>query len=173
MVVLNLIAKKSALVFLLGAVFLMGFLASIVTSNIENLTIENITNLSFFTPKEVKSPFNHVKQDQIHVYEDRIVIDIQGASWAEFTDTNSMDPVIDIEANSIEITPVSTDDVHVGDIIAYKPKDFKGYLIHRVINISEDNQGWYATVKGDNLKNPDPEKVRFDQITGVLVGIIY
>lgn len=171
--VLDTILKRSALVFFLGAVFLTGFLANFVYSNIENFDVENPLSLSLFTPKEVNSPFNHIKQDQIHVYEDRIVIDIQGASWAEFTDTNSMDPVIDADANSIEITPVSTADIHVGDIISYKPENFNGYLIHRVIDINEDNDGWYAIVKGDNLKNPDPEKVRFEQISGVLVGVIY
>jgi len=171
MSILDFIGKKSVAVLLLTAVFLTGFLASFVYSNIESF--ENLSYSGLFQPAEANSPFNHVKQEQIHVYEDRIVIDIQGASWAEFTDTNSMDPVLDIEANSIEITPVSTDDVHIGDIISYKPEDFNGYLIHRVINVSEDSEGWYATVKGDNLTNPDPGRVRFEQIEGVLVGIIY
>ncbi len=172
MKLLNFLFRKS-MVFLLFAFFLMGFISSFVYSNIESFDKERPLSLSMFQPKEASSPFNHIAKEQIHVFDDKIVIDIKGASWAEFTDTNSMDPVLDAESNSIEVAPVSASDVHVGDIISYKPNDFDGYLVHRVVNINEDEQGWYCTVKGDNLKNPDPVKVRFEQISGVLVGIIY
>ena len=84
-----------------------------------------------------------------------------------------MDPFIDAEANSFEIKPGNESDIKVGDIISYKPSDYSGMIVHRVIKIGMDEQGWYATVKGDNLKSPDPDKVRFSQINGVLVGIIY
>ena len=124
-------------------------------------------------PKDIPSPYDHIKKEQVHVYTDKIVIDIEGASWAEFTDTDSMDPLLDIEANSFEIKPDSYEDIHVGDIISYSSEYADGLIVHRVVETGEDKQGWYCRVKGDNLSSVDPGKIRFDQINGILVGVIY
>ena len=124
-------------------------------------------------PPEIPSPADRIKDEQIHVYQDRIVIDLKNAEWAGFTDTNSMDPVIDIEANAIEIIPKSEDEIQVGDIISYKSNYADGTIIHRVIEIGQDNYGWFCRVKGDNLASPDPGKVRFPDIERVVVGILY
>ncbi len=117
------------------------------------------------------SPYDRIAPEQIHVFPDRIVIDLPNASWAVFSDTNSMDPVIDIEGNSLEITPASPEDVHVGDIISYREGDI--YIVHRVIETGRDESGWFCITKGDNSPIPDPLKVRFKDITGIVVGIFY
>ena len=121
--------------------------------------------------REVNSPADRLSEDDVRVYEDKVIIQVKNPKWASFTDTNSMDPVIDAEANAIEIIPESEGDVQKGDIIAYKLDD--GIIIHRVNNIGDDEDGWFCTLKGDNNPIEDPEKVRFDQITGVVVGILY
>jgi hypothetical protein len=36
-----------------------------------------------------------------------------------------------------------------------------------------DKEGWYAVTKGDNTGMNDPDKVRFEQIKFVLVGVLY
>ena len=46
-------------------------------------------------------------------------------------------------------------------------------IVHRVVRTGYDRNGWYAIAKGDNIEQPDPDKIRFDQINGVLVAIIY
>ena len=121
---------------------------------------------------ERSSPFDRVKEDQIEVYDDKIVINLKNAEWAKFTDTNSMDPVIDAGANAIEIRPVSEEDVHVGDIISYD--DGNGdIIIHRVADIGNDQYGWYAITKGDNAPTADAGKVRFYQVERVVAVIIY
>ena len=84
-----------------------------------------------------------------------------------------MDPVIDKGANSIEITPSSSEVIAVGDIISYKSAYASGTIIHRVIEKGEDEQGVYFIVKGDNNSAADPGKIRFDQVQGVLVAVIY
>lgn len=119
------------------------------------------------------SPYDHVKQEQIKVFRDRVVIYIDNATWAQFTDTNSMDPIIDIGANSIELRPKSANDIHLGDIISYKSNLIEGIIIHRVVDVSEDKDGPYFITKGDNNIIRDPEKVRFDQVHGVVIGVIY
>lgn len=156
---------------LLGFIGFLGiWLASGIMANSERPASLNIFD-SF--NKERQSPSDWIKENQIHVYEDRIVIDLEGAVWSRFTDTNSMDPLFDKGSNGIEIIPESADDINIGDIISYKSEYASGIIIHRVIDKGEDEQGVYFTVKGDNNGAADPGKIRFEQIEGVLVGILY
>ncbi|MFH1064634.1 MAG: signal peptidase I [Candidatus Woesearchaeota archaeon] len=119
------------------------------------------------------SPSDHIKENQIHVYDNNIVLDVKGASWAAFTDTNSMDPFFDETANSIEIRPASSAEVNPGDVISYRSSITDGLIVHRVISKGVDSAGDFFIVKGDNNPMQDPEKIRFNQIHGVLIGIIY
>ncbi len=121
----------------------------------------------------LSTPSDRVSEDNIHVYDDRIILDIQNASWASFTPTHSMEPLISDKAHGIELKPKSPAELEVGDVISYKSDFVAGLVIHRIIKIDFDDNGWYAIVKGDNNAEQDPGKVRFDQINGVLVGIIY
>lgn len=126
---------------------------------------------SFFGGKELSSPSDWVKEEQIRVYENGIILDVKNASWANFTDTNSMDPLIDEQVNAIEILPEDADQINAGDIISYKTK--YGIIIHRVIEKGEDEEGIYYIVKGDNNRLRDPFKVRFEDVKGVVVAIVY
>ena len=119
---------------------------------------------------ELMSPSDSIKESQIHVYEKRIVIDID-AQWARIMDTNSMEPFLDKGANALQIIPKSKEDIHIGDVISYQSEN--GIIIHRVIAIEEDEEGIYYTLKGDNNELPDPVKVRFSDILRKLVGVLY
>jgi hypothetical protein len=119
------------------------------------------------------SPSDHVAEENIHVFNDRVVLDIPGATWASFTDTNSMDPFFDESSNSIELKPASADDIKVGDIISYSSSLTSGLVVHRVIQKGVDDSGVFYIVQGDNNPSRDPEKVRFGQVHGVLVAVIY
>jgi hypothetical protein len=122
---------------------------------------------------EKNSPSDWVSESQIKVTRDRVVVELPDAVWATFTDTNSMDPVIDSGANALEIVPTSPGQIRAGDIVSYESNLVEGTIIHRVLETGEDSQGWFATMKGDNLSQPDPEKVRWEQIRRVVVAIIY
>lgn len=123
--------------------------------------------------KEKPSPQDWIKENQIHVYSDKIVIDLANARWAKFTDTNSMDPVFDKGSNALQIIPTSAEQLAIGDIITYQSSYLNDAIIHRIINIGQDDLGWYAIAKGDNNDSPDPEKIRFTQVKKVLVGVLY
>ena len=129
--------------------------------------------LAIGTPVEINSPHDRIKESQIHIHQDKIIIDIEGASWASYADTNSMDPVLDYGANGLELKPKSEDDLFIGDIVAYESKITNELIIHRIVDIKEDSQGKYFILKGDNNITKDPEKVRFSQIKYMLIGIIY
>lgn len=122
---------------------------------------------------EKPSPKDRISQDQIKIYKDKVVLDIQNVLWAKIADTNSMDPIIDSNAHVLQIKPKSEQELQIGDIITYYHIKSGHNVIHRIIEISQDENGWYALTKGDNNKLPDSEKVRFAQIKKVLIGIIY
>ncbi len=117
------------------------------------------------------SPGDHIKEDQIKVFDDKIELNIPHAVWSRFSNTNSMDPFLDEGSNGLEIIPASEDQIQVGDIISYQLKE--DVIIHRVIKIDHDENGTFYIVKGDNNPVQDPGKVRFNQIKGILIGIIY
>jgi hypothetical protein len=161
---------------LIKAALLFGFIGTLMVwlaSGISN--IEKPASLNIFDSfsNEKHSPSDWVKENQIHVYNDKIVIDIEGAMWSRFTDTNSMDPMFDKGSNGIEIIPESAEQVGVGDVVSYKSEYADGVIIHRVIEKGQDEKGDYFIVKGDNNNSADPGKIRFNQIEGVLVGILY
>ena len=120
---------------------------------------------------EIQSPSDWIKEEQIKVYNDRVILNIKNSSWARFTNTNSMDPFLDEESNAIEIIPVDPTEIQAGDIVSYKITE--ATIIHREIERGEDREGVYYILKGDNNSLKDPVKVRFNQITGVVVAVIY
>jgi hypothetical protein len=168
--------SKIRLFIIVLAVFSLGWLLNTALTNFVYYDVEKPLNIGFATfssSPELLSPSDHVKESQIHVYEDRIIIETEGASWAAFTDSNSMDPFLDETSNSIEIKPEDPDDIDPGDIISYRSGITGDLIVHRVISKGEDESGVYYIVKGDNNPAQDPEKIRFEQINGVLIGIIY
>lgn len=123
-------------------------------------------------PQERPSPSDWVKETQIEMKPDGVTIHINNPQWAILADTNSMDPVFDTGSHLLQFFPTSKDEIHVGDIISYdSPLGFS--IVHRVIEINSDSDGWYAITKGDNNPGPDPWKIRYEWITRVTFGIIY
>lgn len=122
------------------------------------------------SPEKI-SPSDWIKQDQIKVYSNKIVIDLENATWASFTNTNSMDPFIDENTHAIEVLPESPNLIEVGDVISYRT-DY-GTIIHRVVEKGQDLEGVYYIVKGDNNPLQDSIKVRYSDIKGVVVAVIY
>ena len=119
------------------------------------------------------SPFDHVKTNQVKVLQHKVEIDMKNVMWWNIADTNSMDPLIDIGTTALSVKPQSEQNIHVGDVAFYQSLVANRAIVHRVINISSDDLGWYSKFKGDNLEKVDPEDVRFKEIIGVLIGIIY
>ncbi len=149
-------------------IFVLGF----TVSELRSAVIDSMT------PDDLPSPSDHITEDRIHVYNDSVYLDIEGVQWSSFTDTKSMEPILDYNSNALQIIPQSPDEIHIGDIVSYQTprterKVGNSLIIHRVIEIGTDSKGWYAITKGDNLKRPDPDKVRFSQIRKVLFAIIY
>ena len=86
--------------------------------------------------------------------------------------TGSMRPTLDGETLVFEHSINSSSEVHVGDIISYNRSDSDAFIIHRVIKIGNDSQGWFAVMKGDNNYYADG-KIRESQLRHKVDGVIY
>ena len=163
--------KKTILVLILTMVFLLGFLSSYALNYYsfnENNEIPYLPSKNY----EKLSPQDYVKEDQIQVLKDRIIIYVKDATWSKYADTNSMDPLLDSGANGLEIE-ADCSKLKEGDVVAYEPSWTQGLIVHRITKISQDNEGVYFKLKGDNSTISDPEKVRCSQIKYQLIGVIY
>jgi len=152
------------------------FIGALIVDFTDYGGIERPFNFALSSINNDFSPADRVKESQIKVYNDKVVIEIPNAKWAKFAPTNSMTPFFDEGSNAIQIIPESPDQIEKGDIISYESlrEETKGIIIiHRVIEKGIDEDGVYFIAKGDNNPQPDPEKIRFNQIKRVLVGIIY
>lgn len=123
-------------------------------------------------PVERNSPSDWIKESQIEMRSDGVFIKLNKPQWAILADTNSMDPVFDSESHLIQEVPLAASEINVGDIVSYEsPLGFS--IVHRVIEIGNDEEGWYAILKGDNNPQPDPWKIRFDMVRRVTVMVVY
>lgn len=155
--------KNKAFYFsLLAMFFILGWFLNSVSLNIHE-------EKPFFGDEERLSPYDRIKENHLQLFPDKLVINFQNIQLAHYTDTNSMDPLLDEHAIGLEIIPIAEDDIHVGDVVAYQLGN--DMIAHRVISIDEDALGWYAMLKGDNSERL--EKVRFEQVRYVLVGVLY
>ena len=118
-------------------------------------------------------PLDRIKQENIKIYNKRVIINVDNAILARFTDTKSMEPVLGKDTNAIEIVPHNITEIKEGDIISYRSALINATIIHRVVEKSMDENGIYLRTKGDNLDYIDPEKIRQEQIERVVVGILY
>ena len=84
-----------------------------------------------------------------------------------------MDPLIDTGSTALSVKPKDENGIRNGDVAFYQSQLIDSVIVHRVIETNNDQKGWYSRFKGDNLYEPDPELVRFPQIEGVLIGVIY
>ena len=119
------------------------------------------------------SPADYLGDSQIRVYKDRVIINVENVKWAGFADTKSMLPVINKDSNALQIEPVCPSQIQIGDIVSYKSKYADGIIIHRVIDMAQDNEGVYFVLKGDNNPTADPGKIRCDQIQRKVIGVLY
>jgi signal peptidase I len=118
----------------------------------------------------VATPSDWIEEEDILLYDDRIVLNIKNATVSNYVATGSMRPVFDEGANGIRVVPSSEDDIEVGDIVSYGYND--GLIVHRVVEKGQDKNGVYFVVQGDNSLVNDG-KIRFEDIEYVTIGVLY
>jgi len=83
--------------------------------------------------------------------------------------SGSMEPAIPI-GSIVIIKDASAQDVRVNDVLAFKTEGTN--VIHRVIEITNEDSTLYFKTKGDANEDPDPGLVGEDQIMGKLLLVI-
>ncbi|HLD33154.1 MAG TPA: hypothetical protein VJB66_00385 [Candidatus Nanoarchaeia archaeon] len=119
------------------------------------------------------SPSDWIVREDIDVAANRVTVEIDEPVLTHFANTNSMDPVLDELSNGVEVKPEKAEDIHVGDVIAYFSYYSRQFIVHRVVKLGYDDEGWYAIARGDNQLYNDPGKIRWEQVEGVTVGLLY
>jgi len=137
------------------------------------LLIDYLSNKLNMSLSVETNPFKRISKEDVKVYNDRVIIYINNAFPASFTESKSMYPFINEDVYALEEKPANSTELKVGDVIGFKSQTFNTSIIHRIIEIGNDENGWYVITKGDNNPAQDPDKVRFEDVEGVLVGLIY
>lgn len=153
-------------------IFLLGILSSMLIFYFLDLGIEKPLGFSgfFSTINNNSAPSDWIKEEQIKVYENAIVINIEGASISRYAPTGSMLPVLDEKSNGIRIVPKNEEQIKIGDIVTFE-KD-KELIVHRVIEKGRDEKGAWFTTKGDNSQVEDG-KIYFSDIRYVTIGVLW
>ena len=131
---------------------------------------KGITGFLINSQENLNAPHDFFTQENIEVYPDRIIINIDNYTLSKYSLSESMLPVFDSNANGVGIKPNSEQDIHMGDIITFR--QYENLIVHRVVDIGEDEQGWFCITRGDRNDFSDG-KVRFEKIDSVLVALIY
>ncbi len=152
-------------------VFLLGFLSCSVLFYVASSGFEMPLGLAIYQDKSnLSAPSNWVSEDNIHVYNDKLVLDVKGISLSRYASTGSMKPVFDENANGIRVVPVNESQIQVGDIVSFKRGE--NMIVHRIVEKGIDENGIYFITKGDSNQYPD-EKIRFKDIAYVTIGVLY
>jgi signal peptidase I len=115
------------------------------------------------------SPNNWLTEESIQLKDDQIIINVNNSKIISYSDVKSMEPYVNENALSIILNP-KIQELEIGDVIIFRKN---GILItHRIILIGNDNSGRYFLTQGDNNEISDG-KIRFEQIEGVVAGILY
>ncbi len=147
--------------------FLTGFLASYAASHIY-LDKESPFLVNFALNN--KEPGNWISEDNIKVFQDKVVIYVKNALISRYAETGSMLPTLGGYTNGIKIIPSNPEQINIGDIITFEKDNI--LVIHRVVDKGEDEKGFWFVTKGDNNQETDG-KIYFSQVKYVTVALIY
>jgi len=150
--------------------FVAGFFSCVLLISILSFLqtgIEKPLGIGFSTTGS-DAPSNWIKISQIQITGDSVMINIPNASISSYAPTGSMKPTLDQSSNGIRITPNSPEQIEIGDIVSFGADN----IVHRVVEKGIDENGYWFITRGDNNQISD-EKIRFEDISYVTVGILY
>jgi len=79
--------------------------------------------------------------------------------------SGSMRPNLEV-GDVVLVSDINVEQIKVGDIIQYKTQNMILPVIHRVIDIYEENNNLFFITKGDANANPDIDSVLSDNVIG-------
>ncbi|MDO8628555.1 MAG: hypothetical protein Q7R56_02265 [Nanoarchaeota archaeon] len=113
---------------------------------------------------EQASPHQRIRINDLSQTKDHLTINQDNTILVTYTNTNSMDPLLDDNSIGIEI-PYQGQKLGIGDIISYTYEE--QHLVHRITAI----EGTTYTMQGDNSNTT--HTIQQKDIKGILIGILY
>ncbi len=145
---------------------MVGLIDQINNKNLDDLLTETMN-------QNINSPQDRIDEGQVQVMNNRVVLNVNNVNKWYVLDTNSMIPIMDEGTTLLTTEPTSEDSIGIGDIIFFNSHSSETTIVHRVIDIGIDSSGKYFITKGDSSSNKDVAKVRYIDIVGILIGVIY
>jgi len=163
---------KSLSLLKFSIIFLTGMLLGTLINFVLVYGLENpfLNNFGLSVNNNVSVPFDYIKENQIEIYSDKIILNIENTSLSKYAATGSMVPVLNEDSNGIRIVPKSEEEIHIGDIITFEKDSI--LIVHRVIEKNNDEKGIYFITKGDNNELNDG-MIRFNQIKYKTIGVLW
>ena len=126
---------------------------------------------------ELPSPRVKIEPQEINYDEHAEVLSISNVKsplWVTTVQSsNSMEPLVDIgHIVVLSKDPKYLDDLNVGDIIVWE-RSPANPIIHSIVEINQDGEGWYCRTKGLNIPQPDEEKIRKDEVKWVALLVAW
>jgi hypothetical protein len=153
--------KKSNLI-----MFLFGFFSCSIIA----FLLFGIPQYTGLVISGTSSPEGRIEKENILLYEDKIIINIQNASISNYASSSSMNPLINDKSSGIRIVPSTEEEISIGDIVSFERND--KLIVHRVVKKGIDKEGIYFITKGDGSIISDG-KVRFHEIRYITIGILW
>ncbi|MEK6925920.1 MAG: hypothetical protein AABW50_01435 [Nanoarchaeota archaeon] len=150
--------------------FKLGVIFILLIVNLVLLLFIGFKSTGFSVSENNIYSYDFIKEDKIHSNFTGVFFEIGNATFSRFEDSGSMGSWLGEDATSVEFKPRTEEDVHIGDVISFKQEGI--FIVHRVIEKGIDSEGVYFVTRGDNNFLSD-EKIRFSDIEGVLVAVIY
>ena len=148
--------------------FFIGFLSCVILVFIVSFSLD-ISFLTGLVTLETSTPLDRITEENIFLYDNEIILKIPNATISNYASTGSMKPIFDKGASGIRITPKSSNDIEVGDIVSFRYNE--NLIVHRVIKKGIDERGVYFITKGDSSLTK--EKIRFEDIEYITIGILW
>lgn len=150
--------------------------------------VPEIPEHTYKPTEDIPSPSDIVPQVNISKVDNKIEVILDNLSipftkppkvrLTTVADTNSMDPVVDYLHTCLLIAGADSDEhkvliesLTVGNAIVYEIN--QRLILHRIVEIGEDERGRRFKLKGDNNFRKDPYVVRDIHIKWLLAGVIY
>jgi hypothetical protein len=149
----------------IAIIFVIGFLLGSLLSTID------LSQASSLKAKEIPSPQIRIGTDSIAFLPDKVIINKPGIMGSTYTNTNSMDPILDQGMTGLSY-PVNKDtELYEGDIITY---DINGRLYtHTIKYILQNNNEKIYIVSGTTSNFLLNSKVPHNKVLYVKVGNIF
>lgn len=130
---------------------------------------EGFSGFSVYYNGYLDLPIDYFDDSDIEIVDGGIFINISNYSLNRHS-SDSMSPILGNTSTSIMTIPLEASEVNIGDVVSFKKDGLM--IVHRVVDKGIDDEGVYFITKGDNNAHTD-DKIRFEDIKGVLIGIFY